>query len=102
LYDKEKDVAIAHISWEDSNRWFSAPGSYFAEQIEEKFEQQTTKTHIGVFYTPGKRPNTSKEPTDEFLTEAGDELKENLTDQVQKFIKFLYEEGILTDITGGD
>jgi len=106
-FDEEKSVAVAHVSWEDSNRRFSRRGGEFAEAVAEDFKRQADDIHIGVFYTPGigvryhleheddwiwggspKKPNLNQ------VEQAKQALIENLNAQVREFIEYLIREDV--------
>jgi len=101
LFDEEKSVAIAQVSWEMNHQpFFSWGGSALAEQIAQEFAKQTKDISIGVFYNPGERIDSgSTAPTDHAIDEAKEEarplLEEQLTGQVQAFIAWLQSQGIL-------
>ena len=104
LYDREKDVVVKYLSWDDSNQPFSYRGSQLAEWAEEELKQRMDKTNVGVFYNPGEVVGwgevewldpSAKDPTDEDKIAAIPTLRENLSDQAQEFIDYLQKEGIL-------
>jgi len=108
LFDEEKSVAAALISWEEGNRPFSPRGSDLTARIVNAFSQQTN-IPIGVFYNPGEivggaarwlegEEDSSDiiEPTEERKAKARPVLYENLSAQVQGFIAWLQAEGILS------
>ena len=112
LYDEEKGVAIAQLTWDDNNQpFFSHGGNHLAEEITERFAEQTD-IHVGVFFNPGQYLGMAEAwwgweddhregydeyqpPTAEMKEEAKEALLENLTGQVQKFIDFLRSEGVI-------
>jgi len=112
LYDEEKGVAIAHLSWEDNNqRFFSWGGSDLAERLTEEFTEKTGDISVGVFFNPGKElgrgqawldqenerwlRRISMRNTNRQKEEAKAALTENITSQVQAFIDLLQAEGIV-------
>jgi len=94
LFDEEKNVAVANVSWADSHIRFAPSGSWFAEEASEEFAQKTGDIVVGVFYNPGEDIGWSR-PSAREQREAIPLLKENLTEQVQAFIALLQEQGIL-------
>jgi len=107
LHDAEKGIAVSHLSWVDSNRAFSPTRGRYAEEIKNMFADLTDMP-IGVFYNPGVTVSTGRwieegdewveeldDPTPEAVAEAREEIIENLTAQVQEFINWLRNEGIL-------
>jgi len=116
LYDSANNVAVAHLSWENSNVPFSWWGREGAEQVAQAFAEQTDMP-VGVFYTPGFFPGWDamgdwfededgewvhippEDPTEEqreqALTEARPLLEERVAEQVEEFINFLREQGIV-------
>lgn len=55
LFDEEKGVAIAHISWKDNHfPFFSRGGNRLAKETATGFAQQTDDISIGVFFNPGR------------------------------------------------
>ncbi|MCL2874514.1 MAG: hypothetical protein FWE29_06265 [Defluviitaleaceae bacterium] len=108
LFDEDKNIAVSHLSWEDSNRHFSPTGRNFAEIISEEFERQTDDISIGVFYNPGetlnplvmegdqiRRTRPTPAEIEEGKVTARPILEKRLAAQVQEFIGFLHSEGII-------
>ena len=96
LFDEERSVGIAHISWPDSNRAFSSIGREYSDWLAKQFAEQINDIKIGVFNTPGAvldRNNdriTAREARDIRPT-----LLEDLNEQLEDFIAQLQEEGII-------
>jgi len=110
LFDSERNVAITHITREMNNRpFFSHGGNSLANRVATEFANMTD-IKVGVFYTPEYYPDWDllqerrgefvlREPTNREImtakTEARPILVANLTAQVDEFIEFLRDEGIL-------
>jgi len=112
LFDEENRVAIAHIDWQESHHAatprFGSFGSGMADLVAERFSEQAEDITFGVFYTPtrnfGSRSRWDRdtetsvatpEPSAEEMAAVGPELREQLNIQVQGFINFLHETGVL-------
>jgi len=109
LYDAQRRVAVAHLSWLDSTQPFSSWGSAFAGEIRDKFAKEMGYTPVGVFYTHGTTLSWEpwfsegythdmeelEPPPSELIEEARVQLIENVTAQVQTFIEWLQSEGII-------
>lgn len=101
LFDEDRGVAIANISWEDSHLPFMAWGSGLAQGTVREFAELTSDISVGVFYNPGHTVRTfrwGRPGPGEMLAAratARPLLEANLTAQVQNFIDFLQSEGIL-------
>jgi len=55
LFDEEKGIAIAHISWEDSNMPFTGlTRSVLTDYLTEKFAEMENDILVGVFYNHGE------------------------------------------------
>jgi len=62
LFDEERGVAVAHISWDNNNiQFFSHGGSHTAELIAEEFAQLIDDISVGVFFNPGLHLGESRE-----------------------------------------
>jgi len=112
LFDSVRNVAVTHLSWDESNRAFSAWGQRLASDIAADFMDQMGGTAVGVFYNPGQTlawgDSYWDEENDELVTvfdidevsaeakeEARKQMIENLTNQVQTFITWLQDQGII-------
>ena len=105
LFDRDKGIAISHISWEDNNiQFFSHGGSRLANEVAAEFRQQAGDLTIGVFYTPSWYAPFVRNPEDEWTPIAPSTETVNasrpihemkLAAQAQIFIEFLQAEGIL-------
>jgi len=105
LFDCPRHVAIAYISWADSNMAFSETGRRFAESVARGFEEQTD-LNIGVIFNPGFFTGLGsseawdlEEPTDEETAAAKAEarpvLEERLNEQIDALIAQLRNNGII-------
>jgi len=98
LFDKDKNIAISHITWEDNNiPFFSHGGSRLALDVAEKFRQQTDDISVGVFFTPSVSPKDEwwtvgdvNSLTAEGRAEARAQIEAELTTQVREFIDFFF------------
>ena len=108
LFDAQKRVAVAHLSWLSSTLPFMPQGSAYADMIRDKFESELQRMAVGVFYTHGTTlewgswfsegyaSDTEREsPPMELIEDARTPLIENITSQVQTFIEWLQNEGII-------
>jgi hypothetical protein len=98
LYDAEANVAVASFDWLNTE---------YAEKIHGVFEEQIPGINVGLFHNAGEglynRRDAdedlwlppAKEKLEEFFLELRPELEEQLTKQIQDFIKLLQEKGIL-------
>ena len=91
LFDRQRDVAVAHISWEQNR------GRTSAMSVERGFAEQTDIT-VGAIYTPGTwagRFGTSRARAHRIAGRSRPELVRSLINQVDTFIFVLQYEGIL-------
>ena len=107
LFDEQKGVAIAKLSWEESNRPFSSRGRGFAALVEEEFAAQTDDFITAAFYNPDKFLGSAwrfdddeivrvEPPTIAELEEETRPLLEGeLITQADLFIGFLRSVGVL-------
>ena len=112
LFDDVRNVAVTHLSWDESNRQFSATGQWLATEIAKDFMVQMENVSVGVFYNPGstlaRGDSHWDEENEELVTifdvdevspeakeEAREQMIENLTNQVQTFITWLQDQGII-------
>jgi len=95
-FDCPRNVAIAYISWADSNQSFAETGRRFANSVEEGFRKQTD-LHIGAIFNPGFNSGLGRSmgwdferPTAEEIAiakvEARPVLEQRLAEQVDDFI----------------
>jgi len=106
LFDCERGVAISHISWEDSTQRFHETEHRFARSVAQGFAAQTDLA-VGVFYNPGAFPGWEwddydwmpvRPPDDEVeatKAEMRPILEARLSAQVEEFIAYLRDKGIL-------
>lgn len=111
LFDWHKNVGITLINSENANVNFAPDVNQLAHEVRRDFERQNLDVDIGVFYQTGETisRDTNQErphwwidgewgewqpiPTDE--AEAAAIQAENLRQQVQNFIQFLKDEGVI-------
>ena len=97
LFDEDKGVAFANISWRDSPDSFAFESeSTLARELADSFKEQTDDISFGIFYNPGKlifsgyrvrmEDRLSREEIDERKAEARPILEEHLAAQVQEFV----------------
>ena len=116
LFDARNNVAVSHLTWDESNIPFGWRGSQGAAEVALEFAN-TTDINVGAFYTPGffldwdamgdwveNRDGTwrhipAREPTERQRANAKAEarpvLEERITAQVEQFISLLRAEGII-------
>ncbi|MCL2854455.1 MAG: hypothetical protein FWE21_02425 [Defluviitaleaceae bacterium] len=100
LFDKENNVAVAHIGWEADFGRFT--GRWDAERAKEVFAQQTD-IKVGTFYAShfqiegvnARIGRLSRRQRREAQVEARSVLEKRLNNQIEAFIKFLHNEGIM-------
>ena len=113
LFDKEKGVAISHISWEDNNTpFFSHGGIRLSLDIAEGFRQQAASSDrnediiFGVFYNTSWHPPFVRDPeiddwwspvtpSTETVNAGRPILEMRMAAQAQLFIDILQSQGIL-------
>jgi len=104
LFDAQKSVAIAHLSWEDSNLPFTSRGRAFAASIENAFAEQVNDITVGAFYNPGRRIPHIHMANNQWIRNAVSRrdaaeslpiLKGSLNLQIDMFIASLQIQGIL-------
>ena len=84
LYNREKNVGIAYI---DGNR-------SSARQVERAFARRHRNISVGAFYTPSETIGM-RSPTNREKENARISLEENLNRQVNDFIEWMEDEGII-------
>jgi len=107
-YDEDNAVAVGSVGT-GTRRWF-------ADHVENAFNEQDTDFSVGVFYTPGLSPHEKFgyvwdmqideenwaiiEPDEDEVADAKERarpiLEEQVNEQIRNFINFLISEGILT------
>ena len=105
LFDTQKNVGIAHVSWLGSSMSFMPSERALARRIEEIVTEQTDDIVVGAFYNPGQSVNSAEwtdegelkltPPSDEEVEEARPILVRQLINQADKFILRLQSEGVL-------
>jgi len=100
LFDEQKNVAITHFGWEESNRPFSAWGQEFTMQVEEAFTEITNNIIVGAFYTPGivsweNWDSPRRRPSRQEVAEASPVLTRQVINQADAFIARLQSQGVL-------
>ena len=95
LFDRERNVAVSHISWDESNRPFSSWGRAFAMQVERTFTEHMDGITVGAIYNPGAYLGTSRAEARRNMRDSHPELVRSLINQVDAFIFILQYEGIL-------
>ena len=95
LFDRERDVAVSHISWEESNRPFSSRGRAFATQVERTFTEHMDGTTVGAIYNPDVFLGATRAQARRYASGSRPELVNRLINQVDAFIFILQSEGIL-------
>jgi len=105
LFDAQKEVGVAHVSWLGSSRSFMPDERMIARRIEEEFAEQTDDIIVGAFYNPGRGVGGTEwtdagelkliPPSNEEVEEARPILVRQLINQADKFILHLQSEGIL-------
>ena len=87
LFDKERSVGVAHISWIDSNTPFSGRGRGYSKWIAEQFAEQTNDITFGVFNTPGEwLERNNHRITEREAKNIRPILLEDLNEQLEDFI----------------
>ena len=95
LFDRERGVAITHVSADDSREWFIPDGRTLAGQVSERFAAMYIDISTGVFYNPIVHIGNSYGLNLARQIEVSSQLRQQLTTQVNAFIDFLHAEGIL-------
>jgi len=93
LFDSQKNVAIAHLSWLGASRGFMPSEHMLAAYLEEQFAEQVNDTTIGVFYNPGR--GLGGNILRENIEDARPLLRRQLTNQADIFIASLQSMEIL-------
>ena len=108
LYDKDKGVAITKLDWSHSSFGPPFSGDWFARNFEEGFDDETNDITVKAFYAPLQSvynglPSWHDDYDPDYIPEITPDMKEaarpilieNLTAQVNEFINWLKNEGIL-------
>jgi len=105
LFDAVKGVAVTNISWAESTRAWGGPWrGELADIVANEFSSQNSDIAFGVFYNPGRFLGAAWDwddeenlasPSDEEIEASRPILVERLNAQVDAFIEFLKDEGIL-------